>query len=275
MDNEYIISIPPSQSDSFAVSISGITYENPGYRISRSNMPIYVVEYVISGTGYIELNNQIYTASAGDMYIIPPNSKHTYYSDSVSPWRKIWFNSSGILLNELLRIYSLDKKILYKNADGYKYLKKILSICENKTLSGDEISKQCSIILFELILFLHEHESLSDKENPTEAELLKSYIDMNIDKAISIAELSGHIFRSESQTMRIFKNAYNQTPYDYLLSQKILRSNLFLLNTGMPIKEIAQRLGFCDEHYFSTLYKKKTGITPSEYRKKHTLEKSI
>lgn len=267
MDNEYIIALPKTESEPFNILLAGITYENPDYIISRKNIPYSVVEYVISGCGHIEINGNVYTVFGGDMYILPPNSRHTYYSDDKNPWCKIWFNASGILINSLLRIYGIENKIVFKNANGYSYMKKIINICENKKYSGEEINTKVSSVLFDLICFLSAHEHSCESKISKEAEILKNHIDMNVEKNIHISELAKKIYRSESQTIRIFKNAYNQTPYDYLIEQKIYSANLFLLNTGMSIKEIALRLGFCDEHYFSNIYKKKTGKTPSDFRK--------
>lgn len=269
MKNEYIVSVPNNGSEPFNVLLAGITYENPDYIITRKNTPYAVVEYVISGIGHIEINGNIYTVSEGDMYILPSNSKHTYYSDAENPWRKIWFNASGILINNLMRIYGIENKIVFKNANGCSFMKRILKICENKNFSGEEINTKASSVLFDLVCFLSSVERSRESTVNKEAETLKNYIDMNIEKNIRISELAKQIYRSESQTIRIFKNAYAQTPYDYLIEQKISSANVFLTNTNMHIKEIALRLGFCDEHYFSNIYKKKTGKNPSDFRKSY------
>lgn len=265
--NEYIISVPISAPSAFNLLLAGITYENPSYRISRSNSPECITEYVMSGAGYIEINGKTYTVNSGDMYIIPSGVTHTYYADPENPFRKIWFNCRGILADELRRIYKIENVVVFKNADGYGYLDKILKLCENKSLSGEEISSRASVIFFELTVFLAARHNSDYNEISTEAFKIKSYIDSNIDKNISLKELSNLIYRSESQTLRIFKSAFSQTPHEYILSQKISRASLLLKNTNMPIKDISLRLGFCDEHYFSNLYKKKTGHSPSSERK--------
>lgn len=267
MNHEYIISIPPTENDPFKIKLTGITYENPDYSITRIKSDCCVAEYVISGNGYVEINGKTYSVGAGDMYILPFNSNHIYYSDKQTPWRKIWFNSDGILLGTLLRIYGLDGIHIFKNTNGYGYMKRILDICGEK-LSGKEINKLSSFVLLELICHLAELEHSGSGKTDDEAEKLKTHIDTNIEKNITIKELSKLIFRSESQTIRIFKKAYNQTPYDYLLSQKIKNANLLLQNTGLSVKEIASRLSFCDEHYFSNLYKKRTRKRPSDFRTK-------
>lgn len=267
MNNEYIVYGPSDPQKPFSLTLAGITYENPDYYISRTNSPFSVVEYVMSGKGYLKIDGKEYAVSAGDMYIIPPSSTHLYRSDPQNPWKKIWFNSSGILLSELLRIYGINQKNVFKNADGSVYLKKILKICGDKTVPPEETDSRAAAVMFELVCFLANLQNKSKDETNPDALKIKSYINTNVDKNITISELSKLIFRSESQTVRIFKAAYGTTPYDYLLGQKIERANLFLQNTRLPVKEIAIKLGFCDEHYFSNLYKKRCGITPSDFRK--------
>ena len=56
------------------------------------------------------------------------------------------------------------------------------------------------------------------------------------------------------------------TPYKYILNGKTETAKMMLLNTNMPIKEIAYELSFADEHYFSNMFKKLTGTSPKKYR---------
>ncbi len=266
MSREYIISGPTEGDEPFRILLAGITYEDPHYQIKRINSTDSIVEYVIAGKGHIELNHRHYTVSKGDMYILPSHTTHHYYADSKEPWQKIWMNVQGRLVDELLTLYGLGNKVVFQNANGYDYMSKILTLCEDTSLSGYEINRRASCVLFELICFLAECEKGNQHRVNPEAEKLKAFIDSNLDQKISIRQLSSLIFRSEAQTIRIFKQAYHQTPYEYLLNRRIERATLFLQNTGMPIKEIALRLGFYDEHYFSNLYKKRTGFTPSARR---------
>jgi AraC-like DNA-binding protein len=76
--------------------------------------------------------------------------------------------------------------------------------------------------------------------------------------------------KSKSQITRIFKTAYGETPYKYLLSKRIDLAKTALTETNDPIKSIAADLCFYDEYYFSSYFKSITGHSPSEYRKLYT-----
>ena len=82
-----------------------------------------------------------------------------------------------------------------------------------------------------------------------------------------MSELSSLIKRSESQTIRIFKDAYGITPYAYLIEKKISLAKKLLTGTNLTVKEISEKLAFADEYYFSNLFKQKVGTSPSSFRK--------
>lgn len=70
----------------------GITNPNPHYSVAREKSHNYIIEYVESGTGYVEINNEKFTVNAGDVYFLYPNSKEKYYSDEKNPMKKYWVN---------------------------------------------------------------------------------------------------------------------------------------------------------------------------------------
>lgn len=268
MEKEYIIPTPPHPEKSpFAIILAGITYENPFYEINRVNSDIFTMEYVMAGKGHIILNGNKYTAEAGDSYILPYGQDMRYYSDVEDPWRKIWFNAHGAFLSEAARVFGLDHQVVFPKANTLPFFERILTICGNKDFSADEISTLCAPVFTELIMFLYRETNQCDKISD-EALALKQYIDSHIEGNINIKSLAELIFRSESQTIRIFKKNFNMTPYDYLLENKINKAKEMILNTNLLIKEIAYRLGFSDEHYFSGIFRKKVGCPPTEYRKR-------
>ena len=254
---------PPIKKLPFYVSLAGITYEDTEYRIERKNSPEIVVEYVMSGKGHIEREGKKLTVSAGDMYILPLGDNHIYYSDPINPWRKIWFNAAGPLFDELCNIYNINGKYVFHSLDGYDLMKKMLDVCDQKNLSANKINSQAALVLMEIIMLMSDHENESINED---AEKVRTYLDMHVSNKISLEELANLIFKSESQTMRIFKKAFGVTPYDYLIKTKITLAQRLLRGSSLSIKDIAYRVGFNDEHYFSTIFKQKTGVSPTSYR---------
>ena len=79
-------------------------------------------------------------------------------------------------------------------------------------------------------------------------------------------EISKEFFYTKSHLIRIFKEKYGITPYDYLLERKTNLAKFLLLNTVLSIGEIAAKLGFANSHYFSNFFSKRVGKSPSKYR---------
>ena len=72
------------------------------YRIRRECSDITVLEYIVSGTGHLCVENRSYTVCAGDVYLLHPFTSHDYHADWKDPWEKIWFNLSGPLVEHLI-----------------------------------------------------------------------------------------------------------------------------------------------------------------------------
>ena len=91
---------------------------------------------------------------------------------------------------------------------------------------------------------------------------MKEYIDGHIYEKLSVPKLEEQVNLSVSQAGRLFKAAYRKTPYEYILERKTDTACLLLVYTGLSVKEIAYRLNFADEHYFSNVFRKRMGKIP-------------
>lgn len=263
---ENIIPIPPPTGNQpFRITLAGISYCDGTYHINRKNSNIFCIEYIFSGTGTVICNNKRFYPSSGQGYILFPGDDQEYYSDSKTPWIKIWFNAEGDIINELAELYNIRDITVFENTDISYLIQKIHRIFSAKTYSPLYMHQKSAIIFHKIIQSLSaqyiNHEIISD-----EAYIIRNYINSNITEKISVDQLAKLIFRSRSQTIRIFKASFGITPYDYILDKKIVLAKNLLKNTNLLIKEIAFKLSFSDEHYFSNVFRQKTGITPQKYR---------
>ena len=95
---------------------------------------------------------------------------------------------------------------------------------------------------------------------------MKRWMDQKICAPVSLEAMSRRFGLSVSQTIRIFQQEYDETPYRYFLKKKLELAMLMLRNTRKTIKEIAFELNFSDPYYFSNLFKRKYGISPRKAR---------
>jgi len=249
----------------FYIRVTGIAQYGSNYEIRRINADHVRLAYVISGSGYIETEDKLYEVNSCDSYLLLKGTTHHYYANPDDPWKMIWVNIYGDLANLLAKAYGLTQKYVFQ-CNIFEELNQIHKMLENIEGNPTEITDNTCLLFHQILQKFHR--SLPQKNNiSNDTLIMKNYIDKNVDTKISIDKLGEIINRCPSHASRIFKQNMNITPYEYHLKNKIDKAILLLETTDIPIKEIAISLGFADEHYFSDIFKRKTGYKPSEYRK--------
>ncbi len=100
-------------------------------------------------------------------------------------------------------------------------------------------------------------------------ELVQStirYMKAHIDQSVSIEELADTVRCSRAKLFAAFKDSTGMTPVDYWTRLRVDHAQELLVTTRQSVTEIALRCGFCSSQYFSTVFRKYAGVTPSDYR---------
>ena len=97
--------------------------------------------------------------------------------------------------------------------------------------------------------------------------LAKQYVDTHFNAPIDTTEVARNAHMSYGYFSRCFHDIIGMSFSDYCIQIRIRKAKDYLLNTGYSIQQIADDVGYNDEKYFSRLFKKITGISPTEYRK--------
>ncbi len=94
------------------------------------------------------------------------------------------------------------------------------------------------------------------------------YIRENLDKELTIKELSNKVYMSESNFHRVFKNELGLSPIEYIINERIKLATRLLQDPKKKIKDIYMECGFNSQSYFIRMFKKKEQLSPTEYRSK-------
>ena len=264
---EDLIALPALDSNApFTVLMSGISYCDGSYKIVRSNCSFYCVEYILKGRGRIRLGQSSFEAKTGDIYILPAGENHYYYSDAEDPWVKVWFNIKGSLIDQLLKTYQIQN--LY-HIEGLNLSGLFHEFFETAkfNLPHEEIHNRCATVFLQIVQAISHYTHNAFAPSPSLAGQLKAQMDSIVQYDVSFSSLIDSLFCTKSHAIRVFKEAYGITPYQYLLQKKLTVAKMMLKDTRLPMKEIAENLGFQDNHYISSFFKKQTGTSPQQYRK--------
>jgi AraC-like DNA-binding protein len=101
------------------------------------------------------------------------------------------------------------------------------------------------------------------------------YIDNNIENRIDIVELSNTTKWSSQHFIRVFTKYIGDTPYQYILKKKMEKAKALIIDTQLPMKDIAFDIGFLSYGNFCKLFKRELGVNPEVYRKSHKINKYL
>lgn len=240
---------------------TGITPKDMPYH-ERENSPFYIIEYVCEGSGVIICNNKTYEVSAGDCFLLPKGSNHSYYTDI--KWRKIWFNIDGSLVRNLLHAYQLKDTVVFKNFNNQECFEKLYTLT-NTTKNDRDLTLKAAMQFHYIIQQLFV---LNSSYDISVADKVKKYIENNLyQQKISIHELAERFFVSQTTLIEEFKKKYHSTPYQYFINKKISLAISLLMDSSYSISEISEVLNYSDSASFSNAFKKYTGLSPKEYKK--------
>ena len=152
------------------------------------------------------------------------------------------------------------------------------ALCE-KIYSEHRLCRELSSSLvenyvFELIVKLFRAAGAEERRGACEVseenlklELAKKYINDNIEKPISVTEVASYCYLGERQLSRLFSSFEGESAAEYIRRKRIRRIEKLLSDKELSLKEISSAMGFENEYYFNSYFKKYYGMSPLKYRK--------
>lgn len=168
-----------------------------------------------------------------------------------------------IVLNTLLRksIERANVHPYYLDAISTKYSFKIETITteeEHDALVSDMLREYCAYV---------RRYSLK-KYSPLVQKVI-NHINLNLDSQLSLKLLAEMCFISPSYLSNLFKQETGSTLTDYINTQRVQRAAYRLQTTPSSVSTIAESVGILDVNYFTKIFKKIMGVTPTQYRREH------
>jgi AraC-like DNA-binding protein len=249
----------------------------------------YEMVYMKKGYAVFEISGQKVELGPNDIVIIKPNQLHKFIvkSDvcefivlSFKFENRINGDHSEIPLEDFLNFVSsketgpfITLKVSQKN-EIIMLLNRIM-IERESSEPGSEFLKY--LLVLELFVLLSralkmEWENSIKSKSPKLRELINisiNYIHNNFERDISLGDIAKFVFLSPSYFTRAFKEETGQSPISFLLKTRIERAKELLSNTGNKISDIALSVGFSNQQRFNEMFKKYSGMTPLQYRKKY------
>ncbi|MDZ7543072.1 helix-turn-helix domain-containing protein, partial [Clostridium perfringens] len=150
-----------------------------------------------------------------------------------------------------------------------KFLKQMWKVYEAALFDEIDSVYKCSNYAYGLIMELLDYYNHNQRKLSLNPKVSKSkeYIDNNYDKLIGLEEICEKVGVSKYYLCREFLKEVGLTPGNYLLKVRMqAAAKLLLFAKDMTVEEISQNVGFSCGNYFSKVFKKSLGVSPTEFR---------
>ena len=134
-------------------------------------------------------------------------------------------------------------------------------------LGGDDLEGDISDALAILHRAIKFRDSRGNVKGNPAVNKARQYLEQNFTNPnLTFQDVVDHVAMSSSHFSTLFSQTTGVTFTKYLINLRMRKARELLFNTSMRSSEIAYAVGYNDPHYFSYLFKKNTGVTPSEFR---------
>lgn len=266
------ITVAPEASSIKVREILGDYYvvRGPNYLFPGETHQFWEITYVDTGELFSKVDNVEYCIKAHQLLFYAPNQQHTQNTtDSTYSYLTVVFD---------MEISKKDEKLLKNRVfDVNQKVAELLSSF-NRLKNGDRAyTSDLSTSLIQLIVVLilsstqdgndysHVNTMMQAKYQDELLGEIALYIQENIYTPITVKDICYRFALSRSSLQALFRNNLGTTPKKYISDLKFFKSKQLIKESSYSISEIARICGFSSIHYFSRDFKKRYGITPTEY----------
>lgn len=247
-------------------------YPNAQYheRIRPQGCNQYILIYCTQGRGWFTINGKTTQVAANQYFILPKGIAHSYGSNHKKPWSIYWLHFSGLQANHFKdiagHIRDLNTEGVVRTDDRIDLFKEIVQNLEmgysRENLNYANICLWHFLASFKYISQFRQIRTIREKDL-VEASIF--FMRENISHKLTLEELANHAGLSPSHFSMVFRQKTGRAPMDYLIHLRIQKACQLLDATHQRIKEVANQVGYEDPYYFSRIFKKVMGLSPTLY----------
>lgn len=231
----------------------------------------YQLYYIASGKAHFYFNGVETVLGKGNMVLFRPNEPQHYAIYSKDDPETYWVHFTGAEVEKLLDYYDMpkgDNVFFSGNSPDYQWL--FRQIIQELQLQRANYEDMLNINLRHIFLMINRYQKEGQKigsEMLDEIERATHYFNENYNKTIVIEKYAEERLMTPAWFIHNFKQVTKLTPMQYILTLRINNAKYLLDSTKYNVTQISNAVGYDNPLYFSRLFCKYVGMSPSEYRK--------
>ena len=228
--------------------------------------------YVAAGKGHFYFNGKEHIVPAGNMVLYRPREEQRYYYYGADHTEVFWVHFTGNNVTNILRQYGFkDGEHIVHSGTSLEYSHIFQQIISELKECRPHYENACIYRLHLLFIMLSRlGEKKVRRKTPHMAGQMHTavnYFHENYSKPISVSDYAQDLGLSVSWFTRSFREYAGTSPAQYLISLRISAAQSLLETTDHNVTEISELVGYDNPLYFSRLFRKQTGMSPSDFRR--------
>ncbi len=260
---------------SLVVHTTGCEQSSPNFVHLPNIRTIYTLHYCIQGKGTFIMNGKKFIIQPKQLFLMYPNVKIYARAHAVTPWELCWCGFKGSDARLLCDAIGFSPNTpVIETEDPSTVHDMLMGIYNHRGNKPYQLIYMTSQ-LYALLAFLMEKSSnpVTIYGNFQYVQKAIEFIELHYTEKITVEDIATYVEISRTTLYRAFIDNHSISPLDYLTEYRI-RVACNLLEKGNPsIKELSYAAGFNSPFYFSTVFKRLIGISPSDYKSRHKTSK--
>lgn len=263
-------SIPPGTGYPLSAHPSGYLFSAKKGRILHE----YQILYISSGSGEFSSSSCADARiAAGDAILLFPGEWHTYHPDPQTGWDEYWVGFRSSYMDMLVSngFFTTAEPVhrIGISTDILELFEEAISAISSERIGHMQLVSGIVLHILGLIYYKEKNRAYSDTYMTEKINKAKNLM-KDTGCRLTVEEIAESVGIGYSKFRKIFREYTGTSPAQYRLHQKLAKAKELLTTSHMNIAEIAYNLKFDNPGQFSIFFKKKEGITPSEFRDRYS-----
>lgn len=243
-----------------------------GFSVALHRRDHFIIHCVTKGSGTVTVCDRTYLVKKGEIFVIRPDTPVAYSSlDPEETWSFAWFGFKGKDSGYYLEDSGISPDTVVKKARESIFFAAVRNCIDyfDSTAGSPSQAKFTSFLLEALYSVKTSCRPGSRLEPSSQVDRALEFIEYNYMRGITASDVALQLSIDRTYFFRIFKARTGISPEQYIMKYRVEKAAGLLREDKHTVTEIASLVGVSDVYYFSKLFKKNVGQSPTEYKKSH------